>query len=109
MTEYYVLNEAGEAVPTGSLYEWSKWFETNRDGRMVSKTTVGEAEVSTVFLGMNHQWGSGPPLIFETMIFGGKWESHCWRWSTRAQSVAAHDQIVAVLRDGKSPEDAVPA
>lgn len=26
--------------------------------------------VSTVFLGLDHQYGEGPPLVFETMVFG---------------------------------------
>lgn len=26
-------------------------------------------DISTVWLGLDHQYGSGPPIIFETMIF----------------------------------------
>jgi hypothetical protein len=38
----------------------------------VAYTDIGEAGISTVFLGLNHNFfGGGPPLLFETIIFGG--------------------------------------
>lgn len=30
-----------------------------------------EYRVSTVWLGLDHNWGGGEPLLFETMSFGG--------------------------------------
>jgi hypothetical protein len=32
--------------------------------------------VSTVFLGTNHSFGFEPPLLFETMIFGGRFDDY---------------------------------
>jgi len=32
-------------------------------------TRVGPYFVSTIFLGLDHQWGNGPPILFETMVF----------------------------------------
>jgi hypothetical protein len=29
----------------------------------------GKIHISTVFLSLDHGWGSGPPVLFETMIF----------------------------------------
>ena len=55
------------------LMTCARWFE-NFDNRMVAKTVIDEALevwVSTVFLGMDHDFtGTGPPLLFETMAFG---------------------------------------
>lgn len=65
---------------------------------------VGESEadgvrVSTVWLGMDHQWGDGPPLIFETMVFEGPHDEQMWRWSTEMEALAGHAEIAsAVLR-----------
>lgn len=59
--------EHGEPKEVG-LMEWADWFQTAN--RVVSQDTVGEIMVSTVFLGLDHQWGDGPPLLFETMFFG---------------------------------------
>ncbi|SPA03543.1 protein of unknown function (plasmid) [Cupriavidus taiwanensis] len=36
---------------------------------LLAETTVGEFYISTVFLGLDHQWADGPPLIFETMVY----------------------------------------
>jgi hypothetical protein len=101
---YYVLGGDGEPRSVGDDAErWARWLERHPDQRRVEVTTVDRAEVSTVFLGINHQFGEGPPLIFETMIFGGRWDQCQWRWTTRAQSLAGHDQVVAALRAGNNP------
>jgi len=105
-SRYYVLDDRGEPVAAGSVEEWARWFEANRLNRHVGDTTIDGVRVSTVFLGVDHQWGSGPPLIFETMIFGGPYDSYEWRWTTRAQASANHDQAVAAIRDGLPPLDA---
>jgi len=51
-----------------AFMQWGLLFET--ENRIVgsTKTLYGE-RLSTVFLGLDHAWGGGPPLIFETMLF----------------------------------------
>src|SRR6187401_652293 len=60
--------------------------------------------VSTVFLGLDHSWGHGPPLLYETMVFdpGGD-EAGCWRESNRHAALARHDQVLTALRLGDVP------
>lgn len=71
--------------------------------KRVGLTNVGDVEVSTVWLGFNYQLHpEGPVLIFETMIFGGDEGGDCWRYTTEAQAIAGHDQIVAAVRAGAS-------
>ena len=41
----------------------------NREYAVIEKTAVGPYQVSTVWMGLDHSWGTGPPLIFETMVF----------------------------------------
>lgn len=50
------------------ILRWGLWMESNH--RHVAKTDVGECFVSTVFLGADHAWMSGEPVLFETMAFG---------------------------------------
>lgn len=58
-----------------------------------------EIEVSTCWLGINHQWVPDlPPLIFETMIFGGPMNLECWRYATEAQAVEGHGYVVSLVR-----------
>jgi hypothetical protein len=43
-------------------YKVVAYLEEKRD----DETTI---RISTVWLGLDHRWGEGPPVIFETMIF----------------------------------------
>lgn len=47
---------------------WSKKW-SDFDYRVVAKTDLGPVRVSTIWLGTDHGFGDGPPLIFETMVF----------------------------------------
>lgn len=78
--------------------------ESNRllgdyDYKILEKTTVGEADISTVWLGLNYQWlPDRPPLIFETMIFGGPLDMKQWRYSTEDQALAGHTEAVRLAK-----------
>jgi hypothetical protein len=54
-------------------------------------------KVSTVWLGLDHNFMGGRPKIFETMIFGGKLHLECWRYSTEEEALAGHDDAVKLL------------
>jgi hypothetical protein len=102
---WYVLNDAHEAVPVGSLEEWAAWAAAQdaagRDYRRVALEELGDIRVSTVFLGMDHNhFGNGPPLIFETIIFGGphnEWQQRCSTWDEALQQ---HAEACALARGG---------
>ncbi len=88
-------------VPCNDLYEWAQWMETA--DRVVFQTVVGEYEVSTVFLGLDHNYArflgseDGEPLLFETMIF-----------SVRARAVRAekgHKSLEECLEDVELEEE----
>jgi hypothetical protein len=49
--------------------EWARWSEEHASDRRVGKDMVGTVMLSTVFLGLDHSFGAGPPLYFETMAF----------------------------------------
>jgi len=82
----------GEPVVERDLMTWARWFE--RANRRVAETFVGKARVSSVFLGIDHSFGSGPPLIFETMIFGGRHDQYQARYSTRLEAERGHAAAV---------------
>ena len=58
--------------------------------------------VSTVWLGLDHNWRpGGPPLIFETMIFEGEGFTEAgamWRYSTSKQAIRGHMHAVRWLK-----------
>ena len=98
MRVQYILLD-GEPVPCDDSAEWCRWFESG--DRRVASTHVGDVLVSTVFLAINHNYGAGPPLLFETMVFGGPLDEHCERYASRAEAVAGHERVVALVTEAK--------
>lgn len=93
---YYVLNDAREPVPV-DVEEWARMFEDMDRRRVAFTELVPGSTVSTVFLGMNHAWGHGPPLLFETMAFGPGADDEMRRYSTWAQAEAGHAEVVELV------------
>lgn len=99
MSDKYIL-EGHKVVECTDLMEWAKWFE-NAD-RIVAKTKISpDVKVSTVFLGLNHQYGGGEPLLFETMVFGGEHDEEMERYSTWEQAAIGHKKWVDKLQGAK--------
>jgi len=93
----YTLNEKGTPVHEPDLITWARWLVSA--DRKVANETIGEAEVSTVFLGTDHNWGYGPPILWETMVFGGLLDQERYQCSgNREQAEAMHAEIVAKVR-----------
>jgi hypothetical protein len=72
----------------------------------IGEDTVGEATISTVWLGMDHGWpGPEPyrPVIFETMIFGGPHDHCMMRYHTEEEAIKGHAEAVADLTAGLRP------
>jgi len=97
MADKYIL-EGKEPVEAPDLMAWARWFETA--DRHVAQTEVGEANVSTVFLGLDHSFGSGPPLLFETMVFGGDSDDTQERYPTWEEAEAGHAAVVERVKSG---------
>lgn len=91
----------GTPYPEGKegLLAFAKDFE-NTEGRRVGfdKLPNGLA-VSTVWLGIDHGFGSGRPLIFETMVFahgrGGEFQT---QYSTLEEARLGHKMMVKKCR-----------
>jgi hypothetical protein len=69
MSKYYKL-VGTTPVAVDDLIDWAQSFEGVK--RRVAFDKVGNSEISTVFLGLDHSFGRGAPLLFETMVFGGE-------------------------------------
>ena len=86
----------------GQPITFARWAQLHRDDayhRIAYTEISDEVTVSTVWLGLDHGWGTGPMLIFETMVFGGPHDQDQWRYTTEVQALAGHDQAVALERD----------
>lgn len=98
----YILNDSGVPVPEPNVMKWAAWME-DFDRRRVARDKVGEVEVSTVFLGLDHRFlGEGPPLLWETMVFGGpRHHEHQRCAGTREQAEAMHAEMLKVEHEAQ--------
>lgn len=100
MSDKYILN-GRTPVQVDDVHEWGRWFE-NADRRVafdkVKLPTGSEVEVSTVFLGLDHSFGGKTPILFETMIFGGKHNEYCDRYSTWEEAEEGHKRAVELAK-----------
>lgn len=97
MSRYY--DRQGKPM---ELMEWAAVFES--EDNHVANDTIGGVRISTVWLGLDHSFTGGPPLIFETMIFGGPDDNYTERYSTEEEAQAGHARIVSAVREGKPPD-----
>lgn len=97
-TEYYILR-GKKAFPCNDVIKWAEWFEKNQDKKIVAKTSVDNSSISTVFLGLNHRFGVGRPLIFETMVFGGPLDGEMARYSTWKEAEAGHEAMIVKVSE----------
>ena len=68
-----------------------EWGESMKEHRHVALLEEAGVRVSTVFLGIDHGFGDGsPPILFETMIFGGEHDDYQMRYSTWEEAEAGH-------------------
>lgn len=94
----YVLNEVGEPVPEPDLMAWGRWMDQSQK-RVVAKTDLpGDVHVSTVFLGLDHNFTGGSPVLWETMIFGGPHGEYQERYTSRADAERGHAVAVALAQ-----------
>ena len=98
MSGNYIL-EGKKAVLVGDIIEWAQQFE--KTDRRVAKDKIGEVEISTVFLGLDHQYGEGRPLLFETMVFGGEFDEEMDRYSTWEEAEKGHKTMIEKVRQAQ--------
>jgi len=89
----YVLDDNGEPVPEPDLMKWAACFEED-EKRRLAFDEIGEVHVSTVFLGLDHSFGDGQPILWETMIFGGKHDEY----QSKALALEGHAAAVRMVK-----------
>ncbi len=88
----YIL-DGHKVIEEPDISKWAQWFQVG--DRVVKKTTLQDKEgisvkISTVFLGLDHSFSDGPPLLFETMVFGGELDQEMDRCTTWDEAVIMH-------------------
>lgn len=94
MSDHWILVD--KEIKPVDLMTWARWYETA--DRHVGNDRFGDVHVSTVFLGIDHSFGGKKPLLFETMIFGGKHDECQTRCSTYEQAEKMHKKAVRLVK-----------
>lgn len=68
MMKHYILDADHNPVQCNEVMVWGRFFE-DMDNRRVAYSETEFHTVSTVFLGIDHNFGDGPPILFESMVF----------------------------------------
>lgn len=97
---WYDLN--GQPISSNDYAKIGKLFRDKK--RHIAKTVLRHnrqrVAVSTVLLVADHNFMGGPPVLWETMIFGGP--SDCdgsqWRYASRGAAKKGHRDAVAFLK-----------
>jgi hypothetical protein len=107
-----------EGKPIG-LGDWVAMREDHDHAIVAADYPVEGVRVSTAWLGLDHSFLVGPPVIFETMVFderrarkvtfGGcellarpTWDEWSQRYSTEDEARAGHARICDAIAQGKS-------
>src|ERR1043166_7122750 len=101
---HYFLNEDKTYKPC-DLFTWANQLE--KIEKHVAEHEVNDCRISTVWLGLDHQYTSdGPPLLFETMGFNldGN-DTYCRRYSTWQEAEEGHKEAIAWVIDGCKNND----
>jgi hypothetical protein len=111
----YILDAERNVIPCPSAEAWME-FNEGAEGwarKVVGETFVGNMRISTVFLGLDHNYrADGPPLVFETMVFRmdegdpAEWQQRYATWDVAA---AGHAECVEWAKEFTAEQEAKPA
>ena len=103
MSSRFILDNLGEPRPVSFEEYVAKMSDpyNTKERHRIGKTDIGETTVSTVFLSINHNFGKGRPILWETLVFGGPLDGECYRYETRLQAGQGHEKMVQRVRDAQ--------
>ena len=113
MDNFYTLNDDGSTASCDAK-EWERIILS--DKKVISLAIGKEHVISTVFIGIDHNFsGVGRPILFESMVFGRQEWSHAEdgitaldqeRYATLDEAKAGHKRLVAEwIKDGEIAND----
>jgi hypothetical protein len=104
---HWILDENHNAVEVG-LGDWAQWVESMGANRVVRQEHMQSFFVSTMFLGLDHRFGPGSPILFETMVFAKTPTGvvdysglYMDRYETYAQALEGHERAIEKIKRGE--------
>ena len=98
MPYLYILDGKTPIVELDT-FKWGTWFASA--DRVVKRDKFRGVRVSTVFLGLDYSNTGEPPILFETMVFGGPLDQKMSRCATWEEAEAMHEAMCDRVRSGE--------
>jgi len=76
------------------MFELVKLLQDRSYSRVGLTQITDDIKVSTVWLGMDFNFGTAPPIYYETMVIGGKGNERVDRYTTLNAAQEGHTRIV---------------
>lgn len=105
----YILDKEKNIIPA-NLGEWSNFLKNTREERMVAKNEVNGRFISTVFIGIDHNFyqnENNEIHIFETMVFESKENYsgiYCSRCGTWERALEEHQKAIEWVKNGENDD-----
>lgn len=97
---YLFILKGRTPEPTTNYVGWGEALKRLRasDGHIVGRWIHETITVSTVFLGMNHAFAPGAPMLFETCVVHPGISEVVQRYPTWEQAEAGHKMMVLEIK-----------
>jgi len=92
----YILDADENPIIESDIKKWELWFQTA--DRLIAEDRIGVAYISTIFLGIDHSFNESHPLLYETMIFGGKHDQYTKRYYDKITALTGHKYAVKMIQ-----------
>ena len=95
MSEFY-KRDGTKYEGENALMDWAKDFKDSDKKIVKQEVLENDKYVSTVWLGLDHSFEEGKPIIFETMVFSQKRGENLdeERYSTEEEAIEGHKKMV---------------
>jgi len=111
---YILVGKTPILIPSDQFLAWSLWFgESHRNMarthiepqkplrkgnarmlKIINHRRAQSVTVYTSFLGIDHNYCGGEPILFETWVDGGRQDSELIRYCTFDDAIANHNRII---------------
>lgn len=96
-------DRSGNKITIRDWFRLRHWDRLENEMRytIVKQETIGDYWISTVWIGLDHNFMGTEPHIFETMVFRestGESDLDCRRYSTEWEALQGHEEMAAEVR-----------
>lgn len=101
----YILMPDKTTQPVFTVAAFDEWLLAAREEGLIniaSDTLPSGTRISTIFLALDHSFGIGEPILFETRVLGGVAAESEERYRTYAEAMTGHALMAARVQQAEA-------